>query len=83
MMKVLLWNSAQFAARKRLDSALYKEQPLKKAVKINNLMHLMTVLMKESICAKQFTKWEGNSLVNTYHTAFLYLHTSLRERKKT
>lgn len=34
-------------------------------------MHLMTVLMKESICAKQFTNWEGNSLVNIYHCLFI------------
>lgn len=27
--------------------------------------------MKESICAKQFTNWEGNSLVNIYHCLFV------------
>jgi len=38
-------------------------------------MRLMTVLMKESTCAKRFTNWEGNSLVNTYHCLFVPAYT--------
>lgn len=38
-------------------------------------MHLMTVFMKESIQAKRFTNWKGNSLVNTHHCLFVPAYT--------